>query len=224
VRSAAAPDHDTRGRLVEAAGRLFGDRGFDAVTVRDICQLAQANVAAINYHFGDKMGLYREVLETAIATLQQLTAHLIEAGRGQPAEARLRSYVHLLIERLANNQQAWIRPLLMRETAHPTPHLDQIVEQGLRPRVEYLAGIVAELLDSSPADPRALACAASIHGQCLIAGQKAVASRLARGAITTASLASFAEHVVTFSLGGIRATRNRPHEAPRGRAPRRSVK
>ncbi|MBI3492350.1 MAG: helix-turn-helix transcriptional regulator, partial [Acidobacteria bacterium] len=58
-------DSETRDRLLRAAERLFADRGFKKVTVRDICRVARANVAAVNYHFGDKLGLYREVLQSA---------------------------------------------------------------------------------------------------------------------------------------------------------------
>ena len=55
----AAPEADleTRERLVEVSARLFAERGFSKVTVREICQRAHANVAAVNYHFGGKDGL-----------------------------------------------------------------------------------------------------------------------------------------------------------------------
>ena len=48
--------------LAEAA-RLFAERGFNKVTVREICVAAKANVASVNYHFGDKAGLYKEIVE-----------------------------------------------------------------------------------------------------------------------------------------------------------------
>jgi len=64
-RARATPDLETRDRVLKAAERLFAERGFKKVTVRDICRAARANVAAVNYHFGDKQGLYREVLQIA---------------------------------------------------------------------------------------------------------------------------------------------------------------
>lgn len=55
------PGDATRKRLLEAARHLFSERGFAAVTVRDITRAARTNVAAINYHFGGKLGLYEAV-------------------------------------------------------------------------------------------------------------------------------------------------------------------
>jgi len=55
-----APDQDTRERLLGEAARLFAARGFARVTVRDICRAANANVAAINYHFHGKRGGRRQ--------------------------------------------------------------------------------------------------------------------------------------------------------------------
>ena len=51
-------DRETRERVLRSAAQLFADRGFKKVTVREICRAARANVAAVNYHFGDKGGLF----------------------------------------------------------------------------------------------------------------------------------------------------------------------
>jgi AcrR family transcriptional regulator len=62
-------DRETRDRLLTAAAALFAADGYSKVTVRDICRKARANVAAVNYHFGGKTGLYQEVLHAAIRTM-----------------------------------------------------------------------------------------------------------------------------------------------------------
>ncbi len=53
----------TKSRLMEATERLIAEKGFDAVSVRDITGLAKANVAAVNYHFGSREGLLGALLE-----------------------------------------------------------------------------------------------------------------------------------------------------------------
>ncbi len=79
-------DRETRDRLLRAGERLFAERGFKKVTVREICRAAGANVAAINYHFGDKLGLYREVMKTAIDAMRATNDAARKAGEGYAAE------------------------------------------------------------------------------------------------------------------------------------------
>ena len=64
-----APDL-TREKLLEVAGPIFADRGYHAATIREICIEAGANIAAVNYHFGDKLGLYTEVLQQSVRAAQ----------------------------------------------------------------------------------------------------------------------------------------------------------
>ena len=53
----------TKENIMTAAMRLFADKGLKLVTVRDICKLAKANVALVNYHFRNKNGLYQACVE-----------------------------------------------------------------------------------------------------------------------------------------------------------------
>lgn len=88
----------TKGRLVEAAETLIAQKGFDAVSVRDITGLAKANVAAVNYHFGSREGLLAAVLEYRIKPVVVERAKRLEALDPQ---ATLRAIF-----------QAWSEPLL----------------------------------------------------------------------------------------------------------------
>ena len=207
ARSAAASiEPDTRSRLIEAAGRLFADQGYKRVTIRQICRAAGANVAAVNYHFGGKLGIYREVLETAIGKLQRVTEESIRAGAGKPADVRLRQFVRVFVTTVAQGGPTWIRGLMFRETWDPTPALGELVERGLRPRIEYLSGILAELLGLPPSDRRVRMCAGSVQSQLVMAAWNPVAERLYPGPPPTREdIDVIVDHITRFSLGGLSA-------------------
>lgn len=52
---------DTRQRILAAATEIFGNKGFANSSTREIARQSHANIASLNYHFGDKAGLYRAV-------------------------------------------------------------------------------------------------------------------------------------------------------------------
>lgn len=73
------PSELTRQALIEAATTVFAEKGFEGGSVRLITQKAEANQAAINYHFGGKEGLYREVLRRALHAFDEFS--LIDESR-----------------------------------------------------------------------------------------------------------------------------------------------
>jgi AcrR family transcriptional regulator len=199
-------DDATRDRLLKAGARLFADRGFRKVTVREICRAAHANVAAVNYHFGDKLGLYREVLQTAIDAMRATNDAARQAGAGRTAEDQLRRYIAIFVHRLLASGHDAVHKLIQRELHDPTPALDVLVEQGVRPRVEYLSRLVAEMIGCPTSDPRVLRCVASIQAQSLAYLPNPIASRLGLTFTPTAAhLDEVAEHIAEFSLAGIHA-------------------
>ena len=205
-------DRATRERLLKAAERLFADRGFKKVPVRDICRVARANVAAVNYHFGDKLGLYREVLQSAIDGMRATNDAAREAGTGQSAEEQLRRYISIFVHRVLTPGNDAIHKLIQREMNDPTPALDALVEQGVRPRVEYLSGLVAEMMDCDPTDQPVLRCVASLQSQILSYLPNPIAARLGFATKpTAANLNAIAEHVAEFSLAGIQAVGRAVH-------------
>ena len=58
----------TRQKIIDAAGKLFAEKGFKSVTVREIAQSAETHLSALNYHFNTKTDLYREVVLSACKT------------------------------------------------------------------------------------------------------------------------------------------------------------
>lgn len=205
--SPASGDKETRERLLRAAERLFAERGFNDVTVREICAAAQANVAAVNYHFGDKLGLYRQVLHVAIDAIRESTEAARQAGEGLPPDEQLRRYISLFLHRLLAPGQQTVHKLINREVTDPTPVLDELVEQAVRPRLDYLAGVIAGIIGCDPADPRVIRCVLSVQSQSVMyARPNAIAERLGFNVRPTPSqIDEAAEHIADFSIAGVRA-------------------
>ncbi len=201
-------DRETRARLLDEARRLFAAQGYRGVTVREICAAARANVAAINYHFGGKTGLYREVLSSAIQLMRQTTMQARSEGDGGTAEQRLRTFIRVFLHRVGESPDAWIRQLMAHEMANPTEALDDVVRDVIAPRISYVAELVAELLGTTPDDERVLRCVLSVQSQFQVAMANPVSVRLVPGlTIDSAFIDRLAQHIADFSIGGIRALR-----------------
>jgi len=152
----------TRERLLEAAGEVFAEHGFRGATVRAICQAAGANVGAVNYHFGGKRALYREVLRYAFERADERFP-LEPPPAGAPAEARLRAFVQAFLGRLFSAGRSWHGRIMAREMADPSGALEELVQERFRPLLGHLEGLVGELRPDLAAERRRL------HGLGLIA-------------------------------------------------------
>src|SRR3954454_14888142 len=144
----------TRERIAEAAGEIFAERGFDGTTVRDICQRAGANIAAVNYYFGDKQRLYVEsVVRAHCWRMQQ--ARLPQWSDGTPAETKLADFITTFIRRVRTGPDGtWHTKLMVREMAHPTGACAELVQSSIRPQFEILLAILRELLPTDVGDER----------------------------------------------------------------------
>lgn len=102
MREFLPPISAAKRRLLDASEQLFAAHGFDAVSVRDVTQLAKANVAAVNYHFGSRNGLVSLVItnylpgifEERIARLDVLEKKW--PGKAVPVEELLEAFVRPL--------------------------------------------------------------------------------------------------------------------------------
>ena len=197
----------TRQALLEAAAEVFARVGYRAATVREICINAGVNIAAVNYHFGDKANLYREVFRYTHREAQsQFPAHLAESAEASP-EARLRSFIEAMVQRIfADGVVAWHGRLMSREMIEPSDALDEIVEEGIRPQTMILSAIMRDLIgaEASLEDVRLFSC--SVASQCLFYHHcRPVLERLFPGSFEgTAQVDRLANHITEFSLAAIR--------------------
>jgi TetR/AcrR family transcriptional regulator, regulator of cefoperazone and chloramphenicol sensitivity len=203
-------------RIMAAAVQIFGRKGFKAATVREICQAARVNLAALNYYFGNKQDLYRtlvtDLLERAI---QRYPADMGKGFVADPQE-RLRLFILALLHRLLapgglsgfQNQGR----LLARELADPSPVLDTLVQDHIRPQAAILGGIITELIGPDAPRERVMRCAFSIMGQCFYYGYAwPIASRLCpMDPNDTSIIDALADHISEFSLCGLKDCKQRP--------------
>ncbi len=91
---------DTKTKILDAAEGLFGDRGFDATSLRDITAEAQVNLAAVNYHFQSKESLIDSVIERRIEPVNRRRLEMLDAAGPHPTvEQVVEAFIAPVIER-----------------------------------------------------------------------------------------------------------------------------
>lgn len=203
-------DVNTKDALLAAAMEIFADKGFDAATVRDICSKAKANVAAVNYHYGGKDALYVAVLEE-IFPREPLLPTTVST---MTPEERLRTYVEALVNDIYGRGDGTITQhwsIFLREMAKPSENLDLIVQRQMQPRVDELRDIVASILGPDTLD-HVLAFSSSNIWALMLDHllTKPILDRLTPKRPSVKGNAEvFVEHIVSFSMGGLNAVKNR---------------
>jgi AcrR family transcriptional regulator len=204
----------TEKRLLEAAGEIFAEHGFRSATVRQICEKAGANIAAVNYHFGDKEGLYTAVLRSVpIASAEKYPSG---AGLNPAATAdqKLRAYIESLLHRVFDpGRPGWHTKIIAREMSEPTRALDTLLEEVARPLHQELASIVGELLDVAASDEAVRLCTLSVMSQCVYYHHaRSVIRRLyPEQQYGPEDITRLADHITKFSLGALKEIARQTH-------------
>lgn len=196
---------DPRQRLLDAAEELFAARGYEGTSVRDICERAGMNVAAVNYHFRDKERLYVEALRRAHACADgDDGAPFPEPPPGVPPAEKLRHFLRTMIGRMHAPARPTALKLLMREMADPSPAAQEVILQYIRPKAFRLRDILDELMPGSdPGD--VLMVGFSVIGQVLFYRQNRPAIELmfGKGRVEALDVDRVTEHVVRFTFAAL---------------------
>ncbi len=148
-----------RARLLEAAGQVFAEQGFEAATGKEIAERAGVNAAGVNYHFGSLEGLCAAVLAAARDRLVASEAFAEIAARPEPPEQKLRALIRLVVGAIRQGKAGWALRLLGREVTAPSPIGLSLLVSTVRPRVRLLRSLVGQIVGRPEDDPEvALAC------------------------------------------------------------------
>lgn len=203
----------TKEKLFVASIEIFASKGYKAATVRGICQQAGAsNINAVHYYYGNKAGLYREVLRTMFSTSDKRYEE--EHGKSseqKTPEMRLRDFIKAYCElcfrggQTSNNM--W--KIFVSEMAQPSDIFDEVVEIYARTQDNHLCAIVKDYLGPQASQDTIRDCVLSVISQ--IVYYSFAEPLFTRLYPEHPGMEDYFEqivsHVTRFSLGGLEAIR-----------------
>ena len=202
-------DKSTQDRLVEAAERLFSERGFNETSVRDIASAADCNVASINYYFGGKDNLYKEIWRRRLAQMREIRLASIERVMSRPEppslEDLLRSFGHSFVEPLAEGgERCRFINLMAREMIDPHLPTGMFVSELVLPSMTAFRKALLTIcpwLDESRIHLITLSVVGQImHTMCV--GR--MFEHAENQEVPPLDVKQLVDHVVRFSAAGIR--------------------
>ncbi|WP_420838320.1 CerR family C-terminal domain-containing protein [Aquibium microcysteis] len=152
----------TRFALIQAALKLFGEKGFDGTSTREIATAARANIGSIAYHFGGKEGLRSACAEHIVEAVGAIAAQAIGPAAGALAgpmdRETARAILHAVAERfvmtvVGNPQAVPFVQFVLRELSQPTIALERIYDGVFEPNHKRFC-LLWEKATGQPADSR----------------------------------------------------------------------
>jgi AcrR family transcriptional regulator len=196
---------DTKRRILDAAELLFADKGFDAVSVREVAKRAQVLLGQITYHFSSKENLFEEVIARRAVELN---------GRRRAA---LRDLKHGTIEEVLDT---YLRPYLDLVTGKDSgwrAYGRLIAQTGQSSRWQKISArhfsdlghrVIDLMIDAEPGLARPMAIHAYVHMVSVMFGVFAASGLIdifSDGTMSSADLPSTYKSMIRFAAGGIRA-------------------
>lgn len=173
-----APVGDARGRLLEAALKVFAVYGFEGASTRMLVKEAGVNISAIPYYFGGKEGLYEAVIRHIISMAledrgEKAVALRAALDSGTLTQDHARVLLHDFISGfgdflLGERASLYMAQIIVREQMRPSPVFDILYEEMMRPVHETFTRLVAFLIDCPAQSEEAVLCAHAIFGQLLV--------------------------------------------------------
>jgi AcrR family transcriptional regulator len=196
---------ETRSRILNSACELFAERGYRAARVADICKRAGANVAAVNYYFGDKANLYTEAWQEAF---EKCALPKSPDSANTLPEDQLQIYICSLMQNYMDpDTQGQFTRLYLMELVNPTGLIRNMWHDLIEPRRQILLGIIRKIMETKVTDETVLFCEMSIISQCraLLNIRRSDLEYLMGRPLSPDLIKRLADHITRFSLAGIKA-------------------
>lgn len=209
------PEDDTQERLLTEAEILFAKNGYRGVTVREVTDAAQANLASVNYYFGSKNNLYLEVFRRRwIPRAQRINAAFAKRVSGMlPESFGIRDVVealaHAILEGGFTEEERFRHHQLMgRELAEPTEAFELVIELAIRPMFRKVIHQFSQAPDCPRTEEELALCCFSVFGMILYFNfARPVISAMTGRPYDSDFTARVVRHIVDFSSYGFMGKR-----------------
>ena len=202
---------NTRDRILDQAERLFAAKGFEAVSIREITGAAESNLAAVNYHFGNKMNLYFEVFRERWLERTRRVRENFASRLAAVPNPDIRQIIDAMAQAfldgpLSDEERHYHVQLMQRELSQPSDVLRMVVEEVMKPYQQQLFGLIRPNLPSNIDDERLRLSILGILGMTLYFtfAQPAVAMVMDRE-YNADFKSALIEHISSFALKGLNA-------------------
>jgi AcrR family transcriptional regulator len=142
---------DTKTRILDSAERLFGEKGFDGTSLRDITAEAQVNLAAVNYHFQSKDSLIDAVILRRIEPVNRRRVEMLDAAGSSPSVEQI---VEAFLAPLLEKDIPALVPLMGRILTTPDQFLERVFKRHLTGISQRFGEAFAQALPELPLDER----------------------------------------------------------------------
>lgn len=199
----------TKERILNQAEALFAEKGYHAVSVREISAAAECNLAAMNYHFGHKQNLYLEVFRARwVPRARRVQAYFRESLPTQaplsPTAVAQALAEAFLVGPLSDEERQRHHQLMARELAQPTEAFELLAQEVIRPFFKELADIFRSFMPEGLGEERLMLNILSIFAMVLYFNFARVAvTRITGRQYDAAFKARLVEHIMAFSLRGL---------------------
>jgi AcrR family transcriptional regulator len=196
-------------RILNEAEALFAAKGYRDVSVREITKAAKCNLAAVNYHFGNKENLYIEVFRSRwVPRARRIQKHFRDSLVGRhaaSATALLRALAQAFLEGpLSDEERQRHVQLMHREITQPTGAFDMVAEEVMRPFFSELAAQFRPFIPQSITKDSLLLNIMGIFAMILHFNFARVAvTRVTGREYDPGFKSQLVEHIVEFSLRGL---------------------
>lgn len=199
----------TKAQILDAAGEVFAEKGFDRATGKEIAERAGSNSAAVNYYYGGIEGLYAEVLVEAHRRLLTYDRLLKLAEAPGAPQDKLKTLIGLIVRTiLGPASTSWALRVLSREVLAPSAAFAALRDREILPKKRIVTGIVGEILGVPPDHPVVARCCLNIIAPfvVMLVGNRQVLTQIFPGlASGPEAVEAMVTHFQRFAFGGLAA-------------------